>query len=73
MTQLSDETVGKFFVDKSGQVWRHIMFCDSPTATVERVEMTGRAGAAPARVGGAVGSPILQDLGLRLLVPEEPT
>ncbi len=73
MTGPSEKTVGRYFLDAQGELWRHISYCAQPTATMEKVGT-----AAVARVlgskelvrrGGAIGSPILS--GFRLLVPEE--
>jgi hypothetical protein len=68
-SHLTEETVGKLFVDKDGNYWWHVSYCAYPTASVESMEWRGAS--PPTRRGGAVGSPILDDLDLRILVPED--
>lgn len=53
MSTISQHTLGKYF-RKGGKIYRHIIFCEHPTATLEALN-TG------VRVGGAVGSLILSD------------
>ncbi len=50
--RLSD--LGSYYVDPEGEVWRLVLFCEEPTATLECVtgEQTGK------RVGGAAAAPI---------------
>lgn len=73
-TPLSEDTIGRFFQDASGHVWQHVSYCAYPTATVELVTRgDGMAVAPKTRRGGAIGSPILDELGLLMLVPEQAT
>lgn len=63
-TRISEETFGKYFVDEQGELWRHVMYASSPTASMERVDGEH----AGEKRGGCVGSRILD--GFTLLVPE---
>lgn len=60
------------FIDQAGNYWRHVMYAAEPTATVERVFSVTNEDTRT-RVDGVVGSPLLENLGLRLLVPEDET
>jgi hypothetical protein len=35
--ELSDETVGTYFIDEHGDIWQHIAYTDRPTAALQRV------------------------------------
>ena len=45
---MNEDDVGKFFKDSEGNLWRMVIFCSRPTATLEKV-------GTKERVGGAVG------------------
>jgi hypothetical protein len=62
MTWPSETTVGRYWVDGKGRVWKHISYAAQPTATLELVGTSERK-------RGVVGSPILEEF--RLLVPED--
>lgn len=51
---LNENTVGTYFIDEQGDIWRHIAYSHEPTATLEKVREPGK------RVGGVVGAPIFE-------------
>ncbi len=61
-TPIGEATLGRYFLDERGQLWQHITYAASPTATLRQV------GTEQYR-GGCIGSPILD--GFTLLVPED--
>lgn len=67
MSRMDESTLGSYWVDEHGEVWKHIVYSDQPTATLERVDMA-RLGTRK-RVGGVVGAPIFD--GFTRLVKEE--
>lgn len=69
-TPIGTETVGKYFVDERGELWKHIAYSDRPTATLERVSEPQfvAMGDAESRMTAVVGSQLLD--GFTLLIPE---
>jgi hypothetical protein len=71
-TRPSEETLGTFWQDEEGQIWRHTSYCEHPTASFKLVlyadGVSAQDDGEPIRKGGAVGSPILD--GLTILRPE---
>ena len=50
---MNSDDVGKLFTTDGNDAWRLVCYCASPTVTMENLETKER-------VGGAVGSPILE-------------
>lgn len=51
---INEQNMGKFFRDSNGQVYRLIIYCSLPTATMENIVTQHK-------VSGAVGSPALSE------------
>ena len=59
---MNADDVGKFFTTNGEDIWRMIVYCAEPTATMQNVK-TGE------QVGGIIGSPILEHF--VKLIPEK--
>jgi hypothetical protein len=65
--------VGSYYVDAHGEVWRLLSYTDQPTVTLERLDPFEKArepDRSATRTHGVVGSPLMDGLGFRKMVPE---
>ena len=66
MSHLDEKSVGSYFTDDSGRLWRLIAYSDGPSVTFEAV--TPENSNLREMVGGVVGSPFVNRF--HRLVPE---